>query len=89
MPTLIMKAEKAKILTQKIIKLNNSDQKMVLFLSLLLHYFFFFFWRTRNYRYFGNTFSCIIRQNMKPLWNESIRIDRIEAEDRWGPGANM
>ena len=45
MPTLIMKAEKAKILTQRIIKLNNSDQRMVLFLSLLLHYsFFFFFW---------------------------------------------
>ena len=43
MPTLIMKAEKAKILTQKIIKLNNSDQRMVLFLSLLLHYFFSFF----------------------------------------------
>lgn len=26
---------------------------------------------------------------MKLLWNESIRIDRIEAEDRWGPGANI
>lgn len=43
MLTLIMKAEKVKILTQRIIKLNNSDQRMVLFLSLLLHYSFFFF----------------------------------------------
>ena len=42
MLTLIMKAEKVKILTQRIIKLNNADQRMVLFLSLLLHYSFFF-----------------------------------------------
>ena len=43
MLTLIMKAEKVKILTQRIIKLNNSDQRMVFFFSLLLHYSFFFF----------------------------------------------
>lgn len=34
---------KDKDLTQRIIKLNNSDQRMVLLLSLLLHYCFFFF----------------------------------------------